>query len=476
MRKKTINVILILAFSSLSFSCASPYSDESSSIELEYTQGLEYTLNNDGNSYAVSNGENTDQIVNIPPYYNDMPVIEIAMGGFAGLTNIKLKKVIVPETVKTIGHYAFESNEYLQEIVLHEGLEKINVGAFSNLPSLKKLNIPNSVEYFGRSILDNSRGNFSTFYDGAHYIGTNENPFLIYQESIKRFSTSVTIQEGCKFVSYIDFSMCKDLYLPDSLSSIEISFKYEEKEHFEQIYTENIYGNCKLKHIGEGVFSGTRKLVNFPTLEYCKTIGEQSFSFSSISGKINLASIEKIDPSAFYYCKKIQEVTLGENLKKISSRVFEKCLSLETVYIPLSVTSINKDAFKDCSSLRAVRLPSSMNKPDELDEWKWSGNLEDMVKFVGISFAVATTASWALYRLFEITNPVATGLLTIVVASAIYGIENAVVHGTAFTGCNANTVIYTDNTYLLNWTWRNYTTEVLSGEACPKKGYSEYPY
>lgn len=362
MRKKTINVILTLAFSSLSFSCASPYSDESSSIEIEYTQGLEYTLDKDGNSYVVSNGENTNEVVNIPPYYNDIPVTEIAFAGFAGLTNIKLKKVIVPETVKTIGHFAFENNEYLQEIVLHEGLEKINLGAFSNLPSLKKINIPNSVEYFGRSISDISRGNFSSFYDGAHYIGTNENPFLIYQESIKRFSTSVTIQEGCKFVSFIDFSMCKDLYLPDSLTSIETSFKYEEKDNFYQIYTENIYGNCKLKHIGEGVFSGTRNLVNFPTLEYCKTIGERSFSSSSISGKINLDSIEKIDPSAFYYCKKIQEVTLGENLKKISSSVFEKCLSLETVYIPLSVTNINKDAFKDCSLLSNVYYQGSQEQ------------------------------------------------------------------------------------------------------------------
>lgn len=53
--------------------------------------------------------------------------------------------------VKTIGYYSFYGQSGLKELVIPEGIEKIEASAFTNCPSLLKIEIPKTVKSIGDS-------------------------------------------------------------------------------------------------------------------------------------------------------------------------------------------------------------------------------------------------------------------------------------------------------------------------------------
>lgn len=65
-------------------------------------------------------------------------------------------KVICPQSLRVIGEYAFRSSVYLTEIVLNEGLKKIEAYAFYNCEKLTTTTIPTSVDDIGSMAFDSS--------------------------------------------------------------------------------------------------------------------------------------------------------------------------------------------------------------------------------------------------------------------------------------------------------------------------------
>ncbi|WP_181695836.1 leucine-rich repeat domain-containing protein [Metamycoplasma hominis] len=60
----------------------------------------------------------------------------------------KTTKVTIPGSIKEIGGYAFSSCKNLKEVILNEGLEKIDSGAFYNT-NIKSITIPGSIKEIG---------------------------------------------------------------------------------------------------------------------------------------------------------------------------------------------------------------------------------------------------------------------------------------------------------------------------------------
>lgn len=80
-------------------------------------------------------------------------------------------------------------------------------------------------------------------------------------------------------------------------------------------------------------------------------------NYTAIHINSGVTSIEK---SAFYYCYKLETVTLPNTLTTIGSAAFERCPSLREIYIPDSVTSIEQRAFRGCDGLVSVRLSNNI--------------------------------------------------------------------------------------------------------------------
>ncbi|WP_373939495.1 leucine-rich repeat domain-containing protein, partial [Metamycoplasma hominis] len=66
----------------------------------------------------------------------------------------KIESISIPGSVKEIGKYAFSGCEYLKEVILNEGLEKIGAEAFYKT-NIKSITIPGSVKEIGEGAFFN---------------------------------------------------------------------------------------------------------------------------------------------------------------------------------------------------------------------------------------------------------------------------------------------------------------------------------
>ena len=69
----------------------------------------------DGITITLYNGKSTD--VEIPSKIDNLPVISIGDDAFKGLIVRKIKNLIIPDTIKTIGNYAFRNNEIISVVI-----------------------------------------------------------------------------------------------------------------------------------------------------------------------------------------------------------------------------------------------------------------------------------------------------------------------------------------------------------------------
>ena len=75
-----------------------------------------------------------------------------------------------------------------------------------------------------------------------------------------------------------------------------------------------------------------------------------------------LYSVTSIGERAFYSCKGLSSVTIGNSVTSIGMYAFNYCRGLTSVTIPNSVTLIDSCAFADCTSLTSVTIPNSVTK------------------------------------------------------------------------------------------------------------------
>ncbi len=72
-------------------------------------------------------------------------------------------------------------------------------------------------------------------------------------------------------------------------------------------------------------------------------------------------SVVEINNSAFYECKKLENVVFSKNLKVIKGIAFQSCISLSEIEIPDGVVSLGGSVFYGCSKLEKVIIPNSVN-------------------------------------------------------------------------------------------------------------------
>ena len=373
---KSIYIFGIVLFASLCVSC------EKSNIPSEYTDKLQFTLNESNTGYYVSNGSNTNEYVNIPEIYNNLPVLGIANNGFYDVDF--LKGIKMPNSIKIIGESAFESCENLskvyfsnslekidalafrycdniKEIQLPESLKEIHLQAFSFCKSLKELYLPNNLEYVSKDIVLYEHANKKIFktYKGYGYLGSKENPYLLLAHCIDNSIEDVIVHNDCKYLASNANLSIKTITFSNSVEYIDMRMGSENLEH--------VYGNPKIKYIGSGVFYNSVNLKTLPTLQYVEYFGISSFANCNIPYKdLNLQNVEYIGQYAFCGAKYLRSVTFGRNINNLESNIFSST-HLTHVYIPSNVTSVSESAFKHITVYGTNNVINIYYEGNELD-------------------------------------------------------------------------------------------------------------
>ena len=113
----------------------------------EYTDGVEYTLNEDKNSYTVIGAGTASGDIVLPYYYEGKPVTSIdgwAFEGCGGMTGF-----VIPDSITSIGYSAFSGCSSLTSIVIPDSITRIGNSAFKYCSGLTSIVIPDSVTSIG---------------------------------------------------------------------------------------------------------------------------------------------------------------------------------------------------------------------------------------------------------------------------------------------------------------------------------------
>ncbi len=345
------------------------------------SEGLEYSLNSDGNSYTVTGiGTCTDTEIVIPSEYNAKPVTSI--GNYAFESRTSLTSVTIPDSVTSIGKYAFSSCTGLTNITLPNSVTSIGNAAFYGSTGLTSVTIPNRVTYIGEGTFSGCTGltsitipNSVTSIDISAFDGTawynNQPNGLVYAGKVAYKykgtmpeNTSLTLEEGTLGIAGDAFYNCTGLtsvIIPSSMTNIKSDAFYRctgltsiivEKDNAKY----HSAGNCLIETDSKTLVLGCKTSV-IPNDGSVTSIG--NFAFPGCSGLTSITipdGVTKISDLAFYNCSGLTSVTIPDRVTSIGESAFEFCTGLISVTIGNSVTSIGGYAFEGCTGLASVTI------------------------------------------------------------------------------------------------------------------------
>ncbi|HFI0135002.1 TPA: leucine-rich repeat protein [Streptococcus suis] len=275
---------------------------------------------------------------------------------FAELNSSGFSRIEIPEGMTTIVENAFSGNQKLKEIVLPSTLTTIGYGAFEN-SGLEKLVLPASLTYIG----DRAFAGISTLKEVVIPKNVTYAPNIFAgSENLKK----VTFEDGITVIpaSILAGTSVEEIHLPTSVEIID-SYAFSENKYLKKI---NLKDGVKAIH--SGAFSGNGSLaqVDLPdTLEY---IADYAFSGTGSLASIDLpASVKQIGYSAFYDSG-LTSIELPAKLESIGSSAFYST-RLSEVKLPASLKYLGWGAFSDIDSLKKVEVNSDIETAHYSNSW-----------------------------------------------------------------------------------------------------------
>lgn len=331
-----------------------------------------------------------------------------------------LETLVLADTVKTIGKYAFRNLTKLSSVTFSASLETIGEYAFDGCESLTVFNAPSSLKTIEYSAFANSGLETVTLNEGLESILGKDNNWNAYpgpfeNTKIKTLKVPSTVKKVCVFgrissleTLYISADFLNSVYTRNgstsvrrlfltggSLSMIDLFDDFYEV-HFASgvtstnTYTYKLYSNALIvnesnvqisvpdDYVGEYVTSEsavTGKFVTENDLIYYSYNGRKILvrytGEKTVIEASDLSGITDIYNPAFRNTN-ITSVTLPSSVKNIGEKAFSSCKSLSTVYIPSSVERIAGYAFIWSGSDSSITFRcAASEKPAGWDE-KWS--------------------------------------------------------------------------------------------------------
>ena len=319
---------------------------------------------------------------------NRFLIIDGVLNSFApaGLT-----EYIIPDSVTSIGDYAFCYCRSLTSVTIPESVTSIESMAFGHCISLTSVTIPESITSIGDNAFYNALSNrageliinskiIETDYTSSNYPAKNG-----WLRGAK--FTKLTIGDNITKIGNYTFFGCSSLTsvtIPESIISIGDDAFYDcageliiNSKIVETDYTSSNYpakngwlrgakftkltiGN-RITKIGSRAFDDCSSLTSVTIPNSVTSIGEYAFSSCDALTSITIPdSVTSIGTSAFNGCSSLTSLIIPNSITSIGNYAFRSCDSLTSINIPNSVTKIGEGAFRYCSSLTSVTIPDSV--------------------------------------------------------------------------------------------------------------------
>ena len=240
-------------------------------------------------------------------------------------------KVILPDTVTYIADDAFyddddwdsETRSRLREIVLPEGLKTIGERAFFHNNDLQKVEIPASVTEIGE-------GAFAACTNLSSIVFKGENTFL----------------HGGAFGARIGYGVGS---FAGKLNELYRNWLYDDSASDFLVWQGQLLA-----------YKGTSKTPVIP--DSVKTIGAEAFRGADITGVTIPSGVREIGSYAFYDCEALTAVDIPGSVSLIGDNAFSGCTALKSLTLHEGLQTLGESAFRDCEALTSVVLPEGLTE------------------------------------------------------------------------------------------------------------------
>ena len=292
------------------------------------------------------------------------------IGNHAFKNCLAINNVVVPNGVKTIGEYAFESLS-VTSFIIPNSVEQIGVGSFYGCSKLQSLSIPfvgqskeasayNAVLGYVFGYTQKSTGSYSSGQTTA-FINTN---YSSVEGTVWQYSCYVS---GYKNSFYYN--------IPSSLTNVIVTNQnvvptaaFNGCENITQInFTSTLNG------IGIAAFQNCTSLIKFNTEQentlclYGKNASVGNYAFNGCSTIENILLDENVNvlgDYAFANCINVKEINLNNSINSIGAYAFQNISIPTEVVVYNSTTYIGCGAFQGCNGLIEMTLPFTGKSAD----------------------------------------------------------------------------------------------------------------
>ena len=296
----------------------------------------------------------------------------------------------LPESIETIGNYAFYECTGLRVVKFGSNLKSIGISCFEGCESLESIKLPKSLkvirEFAFRVCTGLQTVEFDdniNFYDGYYY-GFCNNVFdgceslhtvKLPKNSPGNFIIPMATFSWCPSLKSIEFPantriIEQQAFYRSGIENLDFTTITSEVFYLNGNYTfaacENlktitakgkvrfdglyIFQDCKALETATFTGSGDDYTIMDPDIfKYCDNLKSVEFYHLKGNGRDN-----DMD-SVFTGCKSLERVisTCPPEISKIGYSCFDGCTSLKTLSLPETEFAVNETAFRDCAALES---------------------------------------------------------------------------------------------------------------------------
>ncbi|MBO4352077.1 MAG: leucine-rich repeat domain-containing protein [Eggerthellaceae bacterium] len=267
----------------------------------------------DNSFIRIISCDTAEERLSVPPSLEGLPLKEVDPEAFSSL--VATREIVFPDSIETIGAYAFRGCENLERLVLPARTTAFSSSWISRCPNLKELVLPESLETVTNEVLSN--------------------PAV----------ETLRIGRNTRFVQPGAFEKTR-------LATVCID---SGNNH---LRTDDI---CIYSADGSELIALAKPSQCYKVAEGCRRIAVKAFAGAKLLEHVKLpGSVARIDELAFANSG-IKTFDCPTGLVEIAPRAFLRCLSLETVHLNDGLRIIGDEAFAG-SALKALRVPASVER------------------------------------------------------------------------------------------------------------------